>query len=115
MIELGHPDLSVVRQCELLSVGRSGFYDQPVGETAESLALMRLSDAQVLDAPWCGLRQMARHLRREGHVVGRKRVRRLMALVGLAPISQRPRTTAPNPAHLVCAPSTGCGRICCAT
>jgi putative transposase len=63
MIELGHPGLSVVRQCELLSVGRSGFYYQPVGETAENLALMRLIDAQFLDAPWCGSRQMARHLR----------------------------------------------------
>ena len=44
---------------------------------------------------------MARHLRREGHVVGRKRVRRLMALMGLAPIYQRPRTTVPNPEHRV--------------
>ena len=101
MIELGHSDLSVVRQCELLSVGRSGFYYQPAGETAETLALMRLIDAQFLDTPWYGSRQMARHLRREGHVVGRKRVRRLMALMGLAPIYQRPRTTVPNPEHRV--------------
>ena len=101
MIEPGHSDLSVVRQCELLSVGRSGFYYQPVGETAENLALMRLVDAQFLDTPWYGSRQMARHLRREGHLVGRKRVRRLMALMGLAPIYQRPRTTVPNPEHRV--------------
>jgi len=98
MIEPGHPGLSVVRQCELLSVSRSGLYYQPVGETAENLALMRLIDAQFLEAPWYGSRQMARYLRREGHVVGRKRVRRLMALMGLAPIYQRPRTTVPNPA-----------------
>lgn len=76
MIEPGHPGLSVVRQCELLSVSRSGFYYQPAGETAANLALMRLIDAQFLDAPWYGSRQMARHLRREGHLVGRKRVRR---------------------------------------
>ena len=101
MIEPGHSDLSVVRQCELLSVGRSGFYYQPVGETAENLALMRLVDAQFLDTPWYGSRQMARHLRREGHLVGRKRVRRLMTLMGLAPIYQRPRTTVPNPEHRV--------------
>ena len=101
MIELGHPDLSVVRQCELVSISRSGFYYQPVGETAENLALMRLIDAQFLEMPWYGSRQMARHLRRDGHEVGRKRVRRLMAVMGLVPIYQRPRTTVPNPEHRV--------------
>ena len=44
---------------------------------------------------------MARHLRREGHVVGRKRIRRLMAKMGLAPIHQRPRTSVPHPEHRV--------------
>lgn len=101
MIEPEHPILSVVRQCELVSVSRSGFYYQPVGETALNLALMRLIDAQFLEAPWYGSRQMARHLRREGHQIGRKRVRRLMALMGLAPIYQRPRTTVPNPEHRI--------------
>ena len=101
LIEPGHPGLSVVRQCELLSVSRSGFYHRPAGEPAGNLALMRLIDAQFLDAPWYGSRQMARHLRRESPVVGRKRVRRGMALMGLAPIYQRPRTTVPNPEHRV--------------
>ena len=101
MIESGHPDLSVVRQCELVSISRSSFYYQPVGETAENLAVMRLIDAQFLETPWYGSRQMARHLRRDGHEVGRKRVRRLMAMMGLAPIYQRPRTTVPNPEHRV--------------
>ena len=101
MIEPGHPSLSVVRQCELVSISRSSFYYQPVGETAENLALMRLIDAQFLETPWYGLRQMARHLRRDGHEVGRKRVRRLMAVMGLAPIYQHPRTTVPNPAHRI--------------
>jgi len=96
MIETEHPSLSVVRQCELVSISRSGFYYQPVGETAENLALMRLVDAQFLETPWYGSRQMARHLRRDGHKLGRKRVRRLMALMGLVPIYQRPRTTVPN-------------------
>jgi len=101
MIETEHPSLSVVRQCELVSISRSGFYYQPVGETAENLALMRLIDAQFLETPWYGSRQMARHLRRDGHEVGRKRVRRLMALMGLVPIYQRPRTTVPNPDHRI--------------
>ena len=101
VIKPGHPDLSVVRQCELVSISRSSFYDQPVGETAENLAVMRSIDAQFLETPWYASRQMARHLRRDGHAVGRKRVRRLMAMMGLAPIYHRPRTTVPNPEHRV--------------
>ena len=97
MIEPEHPRLSVVRQCELVSISRSGFYRAPAPETAENLALMRLIDAQFLETPWYGSRQMTRHLRRQGHAVGRKRVRRLMANDGLAPIYQRPRTTVPHP------------------
>ncbi len=101
LIEPGYEQLSVVRQCALVSISRSSFYYQPVGETAENLALMRVIDAQFLETPWYGSRQMARHLRRDGHEVGRKRVRRLMALMGLAPIYQRPRTTVPNPEHRI--------------
>jgi putative transposase len=101
MIEPGRPQLSIVRQCELLSVNRSGFYHRPAGETALNLELMRRIDAQFLETPWYGARQMARHLRREGSVVGRKRIRRLMAKMGLAPIYQRPRTTVPNPEHRI--------------
>ena len=101
LIEPGHEQLSVVRQCELVSISRSSFYYQPVAETAANLALMRLIDAQFLETPWYGSRQMARHLRREGHAVGRKRVRRFMATMGLVPIYQRPRTTVPHPEHRI--------------
>ena len=82
MIEPEHPELSIVRQCELVSISRSGFYYQPAGETPLNLALMRLIDRQFLETPWYGSRQMARHLRREGYTVGRKRIRRLMAKMG---------------------------------
>jgi putative transposase len=101
MIEPEHPKLSVVRQCDLVSISRSGFYYQPTGETPLNLTLMRLIDVQFLETPWYGSRQMARHLRREGYTVGRKRVRRLMAKMGLEPIYQRPRTTVPHPGHQV--------------
>jgi putative transposase len=101
MIEPDHPQLSIARQCELVAISRSGFYYRPAGETPLNLALMRLIDAQFLETPWYGSRQMARHLRREGYTVGRKRVRRLMAKMGLAPIYQRPRTTVPHPEHRV--------------
>jgi putative transposase len=101
MIDPDHPELSIVRQCELVATSRSGFYYQPAGETPLNLELMRLIDRQFLETPWYGSRQMARHLRREGYPVGRKRVRRLMAKMGLEPIYQRPRTTVPHPEHQI--------------
>jgi putative transposase len=101
MIEPDHPVLSVVRQCDLVSISRSGFYYRPAGETPFNLEVMRLIDAQFLETPWYGSRQMARYLRRAGYEVGRKRVRRLMARMGLAPIYQRPRTTVPHPEHRI--------------
>lgn len=70
-------------------------------ETAETLALMAVIDAAFLDMPWYGNRQMARHLQRLGHPVGRRRVRRPMAKMGLSPIFQRPRTSDPHPRHRI--------------
>ena len=101
MIEPGHPHLSVARQCALVSMGRSTFYRAAALETAENLLLMRLLDEQFLETPWYRSRQMTRHLRHLGHAVGRKRVRRLMATMGLTPIYQRPRTTVPHPEHRI--------------
>jgi len=69
-----------------------GSTTSPAGETPLNLMLMRLIDEQFLQTPWYGSRQMARHLRRKGYTVGRKRIRRLMAKIGLEPIYQRPAT-----------------------
>lgn len=101
MIEADHPRLSLARQCALVSISRSAFYYRPAGETPLNLALMRLIDEVFLETPWYGSRQMARHLRRQGYTVGRKRVRRLMARMGLAAIYQQPRTTVPHPEHRI--------------
>lgn len=100
-IEKDHPRLSVRRQCSLLSLTRSTFYATPVGESAENVALMRLIDEQFLETPWYGSRQMARCVRRQGHQVGRHRVRRLMRKMGLTPIYQTPRTSQPHPQHRI--------------
>ena len=99
MIDLKRPRLSVVRQCTLLQLNRSGVYYRPVPESEANLELMRLIDAQFLETPYYGSRQMTRHLRRLGHDVGRKRARRLMARMGLRAIYQKPRTTVPHPEH----------------
>ncbi len=82
-------------------MNRSAFYYRPTGETALNLELMRLIDEQYLETPWYGARQMARHLRREGYGVSRKRIRRLMRLMGIAAIYQKPNTSKPHPQHKV--------------
>lgn len=85
-----HPDLSVIRQCELVSIARSTFYRRPAPQAPLNLALMQSIDEQFLETPWYGSRQMMRHLRRTGHGgVGRTRVRRLMRTMGLVAIYQR--------------------------
>ena len=93
--------LSLSRQCELLDVSRSSQYYEPQGESAENLALMRRLDELHLAHPFYGSRQMTRHLRREGVVVGRHRVRRLMRLMDMEAIYRKPRTSAANPEHRV--------------
>ena len=101
MVERDHPSLSVSRQCRLLALSRSALYYQPVGESAETLTLMRRIDELYLSYPFYGSRQMMRHLAREGVTVGRHRVRRLMRLLGLEAIYRKPRTTVANPEHRV--------------
>lgn len=101
MVERNHAKLSLARQCALLSIARSSFYYEAKGESETSLALMRLIDRQYLVTPWYGSRQMARHLRREGWCVGRKRVRRLMRKMGLQAIYQAPSTSQLHPEHRI--------------
>jgi putative transposase len=101
MIDPDHNRLSIRRQCELVSISRASFYRQPAGETPENLELMRIIDGAFMEMPWYGSRQMARHLRRQGWYVGRKRVRRLMRKIGLSPIYQPPKTSEPHPQHRI--------------
>lgn len=97
-IEPTHPKLSVRRQCELLGLSRSTLYYQPVPETAENLAMMRLMDEEYTRHPFKGSRRMAAWLSQEwGHEVNRKRVQRLMRQMGLEAIYPKPNR------------STGCG------
>lgn len=99
MIEAGHPGLSIGRQCALLSISRSSFYYTPKGETEMNLALMRRIDEQFLETPFYGVRQMTWHLRNDGYPVNEKRIRRLMRLMGLMPIYQKPNTSRPAKGH----------------
>jgi putative transposase len=101
LINPEHELLPIVRQCELLYIARSSFYYGPKGESVENLALMRVIDEEFLAFPYYGSRQMARHLRRKGLLVGRRRVRRLMIKMGLVAVYQKPRTSIPHPEHRI--------------
>ena len=100
MVDCGR-ELSLARQCQLLDVSRSSQYYAPLGESSENLALMRWLDELHLAYPFYGSRQMVRHLRREGVVSGRHRVRRLMRLMAMEAIYRKPRTSVANPEHRV--------------
>jgi len=83
----------------LLGLSRSGFYYQPLGESAENVALMNLLDEQYTRTPFYGIRKMQKGLRNLGHVVNKKRVGRLMRVMGLETIYPKPRLSIGNFQH----------------
>jgi putative transposase len=101
LIDSSSSQLSIRRQCELLGLNRSSYYYEPAQETIENLRLMRRIDEQYLKTPYFGSRRMAIVLASEGEEVNRKRIRRLMDLMGLEAIHPGPRTTVRNPDHKV--------------
>ena len=101
IVEPEHPRLSITRQCDLLGISRSSWYYEVLGESAENLELMRLIDEQFMEEPSYGVRQMARHLRRKGYWINRKRVWRLMRKMGLMATYQKPDTSKPHPEHKI--------------
>ena len=100
-MEPGHPGLSIRRQCELLGLSRSSWYYEPARESEENLRLMELIDRQYLLTPFYGSRRMCAWLRRQGYGVNRKRVQRLMRLMGLAGVGPRPGTSRSHPEHKI--------------
>src|SRR5438552_17822902 len=101
LVERENPALPIVQQCRLLAVSRSAVYRKPAEVSAEDLAIMALIDRQYLARPYYGSRRMTAWLATQGHLVNRKRVRRLMRLLGLVAIYQRPHTSKPAVAHKV--------------
>jgi len=85
----------------LLDISRSGLYYQPVGISEDDLTLMKLIDRQYLATPFYGARKIAAWLKSQGQRVNRKRVQRLMRLMGLKAIYRRPRTSVPAKGHTV--------------
>ena len=101
LIEVDHPELSICRQCELLGLARSSFYYEPATESAANLQLMRLIDEQYMAQPVYGSRRMTIRLHGAGYEVNRKRVQRLMRLMGLEAIYPKPKLSVAGQGHKV--------------
>jgi putative transposase len=101
LVERDDPDLSIVAQCQLLKVARSTLYYHPAPMDPDDLALMRRMDELYTASPFYGSRRMVAVLRRDGWRVNRKRVRRLMRVMGLEAIYQKPNTSKGHPEHKV--------------
>ena len=95
LVEREDPALPVSQQCRFLAVSRSSIYRKPAEVSEQDRAIMALIDRQYLARPYYGSRRMAPWLATQGHLVNRKRVRRLMRLTGLVAIFQRPNTSKP--------------------
>ncbi len=101
LVDHDDPVLPVVAQCRLLKVARSTLYYRSVPVSADDLAVMRRMDELHLAWPFYGSRRMAAVLRREGRAVNRKRAKRLMKVMGIEAIYQKPNTSEGHPDHKV--------------
>ena len=91
--------LSLSRQCQLLGLSRAALYYRPVEVSSYELELMAFIDRQYLRTPFYGSRRMTAWLQTQGHLVNRKRGQRLMGVMGLEAIYQRPHTSRPAAGH----------------
>lgn len=96
-----HSELSITRQCELLSLSHSSYYYHPKSISEEERTLLRLLDEQYLKTPFYGSRKMTVYLRELGYQVNRKRVQRLMRELGIEALYPKPRLSKANLAHQV--------------
>jgi len=101
MIEPHQKEISITKQCQLLNLSRSGYYYQPKGESESNLHLMRLMDEQHLKTPFYGSRKMTHYLQRLGHNVSRGKVRRLMKIMNIQAIYQKPNTSQKDQSHVI--------------
>ena len=100
-VERPHPQLSIKQQCRLLKVPRSTLYYKQKPVSDEDLALMRRIDELYLKWPFYGSRRMEAQLRHEGYDVCRKRIQRLMRLMGIEAIYKKPNTSRKHPEHKI--------------
>jgi putative transposase len=101
LLDREHAALSIRRQCELLSIARSGVYRPRAAAGEDDLALMRRIDELFTKWPFLGSRRLTVMLREDGLRVNRKRVQGLMRRMGIAALGPKPRTTKPEPGHKI--------------
>lgn len=100
MVEKGNM-ISIVRQCELLNIHRSGLYYQPVQESEENLCIMRMMDELYLDVPFYGIRRVRDHFQKRGFTIAKTRIKRLMDLMGWQTLFPKKNTSKRNKEHAV--------------
>ena len=93
--------LSIRRQCELVGISRSGFYYEPIPQSQENLVLMRRLDELHLDYPAYGSRRLRALLQRTGQEVNRKRVSRLLGLMGIEVAYPKRSLSQPREGHRI--------------
>jgi putative transposase len=101
MIEPKNQKLSISHQCKILDVNRSSFYYRPKPIKQEDLDLMRKIDELYIENPSSGSRTIRRQLKRQGMIVSRRRIQRLMRLMGIEAVYPKPRTSRPHPQHRI--------------
>jgi len=93
--------LSITCQCELLDVARSTVYYQPKPAPQSDIDLMRRIDQIHLACPFLGSRRIVDALADDGIVSNRKKVQRLIRIMGLAALYPKQATTIPAVGHRV--------------
>ena len=101
MLDRDSTDLSMRRQCVLLQLARSGVYRRKSAPDPDDLAVMKRIDELYLALPFYGSRKMVAALRAEGRQINRKRVRRLMRLMGLEALVPKPGTSKASPQNKI--------------
>jgi putative transposase len=96
MVDYKHSSLSIVRQCRILGLHRSGLYYKPCSESEENLGILRLLDEQYYKTPFYGVRKLTVWLKKQDFKINRKRVKRLMEVMGWQTLYRYKHTSEPD-------------------
>lgn len=102
LVSRENTQMSIVKQCELLEIHRSGIYFKPKLESALNLRLMRLMDEKFIDCPFYGVPRMTTWLKEDmGYIINHKRIERLYRVMGLQTIFPKKNLSKRNQKHKI--------------
>ena len=101
MVDKKHAQISVRQQCRLLNIARSGLYYEPITESKVNLELLKKLDEQYMRTPYYGSPKFLNWLQSEGYDINIKRVKRLMRVLGISAIYQKPNTSRKDKEHKI--------------